>query len=141
MTAHFMEVKTRITCAMTSSLPQETTVSTREKEQRTSNKSPRRPQFRRTVQAAVVQTIAFISALVTAGSNSETLSNGANLTVIIDQPGDQHRVRGAAGRSQIDVPVTGSASIGLGEANATFIYVIDTSGSTGGGGARAVRRF
>ena len=95
--------------------------------------NPQRPQFRRTVQAAVAM-IALISALVTAGSNSTTLSNGAELTVTIDSPVTSTEFEVPPGVPNIDVPVTGSASVGLGEPDATFIYVIDTSGSTGTGG-------
>ena len=78
--------------------------------------------------------IALISALVTAGSDSVTLSNGAELTVTIDSPLTGTEFEVPPGQPNIDVAVTGSASIGQGEADATFIYVIDTSGSTGGGG-------
>jgi hypothetical protein len=92
----------------------------------------RKLQFRRTVQAAVAM-IALISALVTAGSNSTTLSNGAELTVTIDSPVTSTEFEVPPGVAAIDVPVTGSASVGLGEADATFIYVIDTSDSTAGG--------
>jgi hypothetical protein len=93
----------------------------------------RKLQFRRTVQAAVLMA-AFVSVLVTAGSNSTTLSNGAELTVTIDSPVTGTEFEVPPGVATIDVPVTGSASVGLGEADATFIYVVDTSGSTGSGG-------
>lgn len=93
----------------------------------------RRYQFRRTIQVAVGMT-ALVSALVTAGSSSTTLSNGASLSVSIDSPltGDEFEV--APGQPTIDVAVNGTASVGTGEADATFIYVVDTSGSTGVGG-------
>ena len=54
--------------------PKRTTVSCEKERAMTTN--PQRLQFRRTVPAAVAM-IALISALVTAGSNSTTLSNGA----------------------------------------------------------------
>lgn len=85
------------------------------------------------MQAAVAM-IALITALVTAGSNSTTLSNGADLTVTIDSPLTGTEFEVPPGVANIDVAVTGSASVGLGEADATFIYVIDTSGSTSVGG-------
>ena len=94
---------------------------------------PPRPKSRRTIQSAAAM-IALISALVTAGSNSTTLSNGADLTVTIDSPLNGTEFEVPPGVATIDIPVTGSASVGIGEADATFIYVIDTSGSTGTGG-------
>lgn len=57
-----------------------------------------------------------------------TLSNGAQLTVSIDSPATGTEFVG----SSVDVPVSGTASIGLGEPDATIIYVMDFSGSTGG---------
>jgi len=97
------------------------------------NKRNPSPKFRRTLQAAVAM-IALISALVTAGSNSTTLSNGAELTVTIDSPVTSTEFEVPPGVATIDVPVTGSASVGLGDADATFVYVIDTSDSTAFGG-------
>src|SRR5688572_11267848 len=96
-------------------------------------RNPQRLQFRRTVQVAVAL-IALVTALVTAGSNSTPLSNGATLSVTIDSPVTSTEFEVPPGVATIDVPVTGSASVGLGDPDATFIYVIDTSGSTGGGG-------
>src|SRR5688572_2756209 len=93
---------------------------------------PQRLQFRRTVQVAVALT-ALVSVLVTAGSNSTTLSNGAEVTVTIDSPVTSTEFEVPPGVPTINIPVTGSASVGLGEADATFIYVIDTSDSTAGG--------
>ena len=89
----------------------------------------RRFQFRRTLQAAVVMT-AFISVLVTAGSSSTQLPNGADLTVSIDSPLTSTEFEVPPGVPSIDVPVTGTASVGLGDPDATFVYVIDVSGST-----------
>jgi hypothetical protein len=93
---------------------------------------PQRLQFRRTVQVAVALT-ALVSVLVTAGSNSTTLSNGAEVTVTIDSPVTSTEFEVPPGVPTINIPVTGSASVGLGEADATFIYVIDTSDSTASG--------
>jgi len=91
--------------------------------------NPQRLQFRRTVQVAVVLT-ALVTALVTAGSNSTTLPNGADLTVAITSPVTSTEFEVPPGQPTIDVTVTGTASIGLGEPDATFVYVMDVSGST-----------
>ncbi|HUQ87582.1 MAG TPA: VWA domain-containing protein [Vicinamibacterales bacterium] len=90
-------------------------------------------QFRRTVQTAAVLT-AFASTLLMAGSNSTTLSNGAALTVTVASPATGTEFQVPPGVATINVPVAGSASVGLGEAAASFIYVVDTSGSTDTGG-------
>ncbi len=78
--------------------------------------------------------LTLLGGVVLAGSNSTNLPNGADLTVSIDAPVTSTEFKVPVGQSTIDVNVTGSASIGLGEPDATFVYVIDTSGSTGGGG-------
>ena len=87
-------------------------------------------QFRRSLQAAVAMA-AFVSVLVTAGSNSTTLPNGAELTVSITSPVTGTEFEVPPGQPSIDVPVSGTASVGLGDPDATFTYVIDVSGSTG----------
>ena len=83
---------------------------------------------------AVAIALALGTTLLIAGSNSTSLSNGAQLAVSITSPttGDEFEV--PPGVPTINVPVTGSASVGLGEPDATFVYVMDTSGSTGAGG-------
>lgn len=63
-----------------------------------------------------------------------TLSNGASLAVEIQQPTHDQEFRVPPGGSAISVGVTGQASVGKGEPDATVIYVIDESGSTGTGG-------
>jgi hypothetical protein len=68
--------------------------------------------------------------LAMAGSNSTTLPNGAALTVSIDDPVTSTELEVPPGQPTINVPVSGTASIGLGEPDATFVYVIDVSGST-----------
>lgn len=65
-----------------------------------------------------------------AGSNSTTLPNGAALEVSIDDPVTSTEFEVPPGASTIDVDVSGTASVGLGEPDATFVYVIDVSGST-----------
>lgn len=64
---------------------------------------------------------------------STTLSNGAALDVQILSPSTSTEFKVPANQSTIDVDVNGTASVGLGEPDATLIYVIDVSGSTGGG--------
>ena len=67
---------------------------------------------------------------LSANTGSATLSNGAQLAVSIASPPTGTEYVGTS----VDVPVTGTASIGLGEADATIIYVMDFSGSTGNSG-------
>jgi hypothetical protein len=65
-----------------------------------------------------------------------TLPNGTPISVTIDSPttGDEFIV--PAGSTTIDLPVSGTAAVGEGEPDATFIYVIDVSfsslGASGG---------
>jgi len=69
-----------------------------------------------------------------AGSASTTLPNGAQLSVSIDSPanGTEFLADGAP----VPVPVSGTATIGVGPPQATIVYVFDASGSTlGSGGA------
>jgi hypothetical protein len=84
----------------------------------------------RTIQATVAMA-AFVSVLLTAGSNSTTLPNGAELAVSIDSPVTSTEFEVPPGQPSISVPVSGTASVGLGEPDATFVYVMDVSGSTG----------
>lgn len=71
---------------------------------------------------------------VVAGGSSVTLPNGANLSVSIDDPLTCTEFIIPVGETSIDVFVDGSASVGLGEPDATFVYVMDVSGSTDVGG-------
>jgi hypothetical protein len=68
-------------------------------------------QFRRTVQAALCLT-AFLSVLVTAGSNSTTLPNGAELAVSITSPLTGTEFEVPPGQPSIDVSVSGTAVSG-----------------------------
>jgi len=77
---------------------------------------------------------ALVSVLVTAGSNSTTLPNGAELSVSITSPLTGTEFEVPPGQPSIDVPVSGTASVGLGDPDATFTYVMDISGSTQSGG-------
>ena len=79
------------------------------------------------VLALAVGTAAAFAGIALAVTGSATLSNGALLTVSIDSPATGTEYAG----SSVDVPVSGTATIGLGEADATIIYVMDFSGSTG----------
>ena len=63
-----------------------------------------------------------------------TLPNGAQLEVSIDNPVTSTEFLIPTGDSTRDVDVSGTASVGLGDPDATFVYVIDVSGSTSGGG-------
>jgi hypothetical protein len=74
-----------------------------------------------------------LAALAVAGSNSTNLPNGAELSVSITDPVTSTEFKIDPGDATIDVEVTGTAAVGLGEPDATFVYVIDTSGSTSGG--------
>lgn len=77
--------------------------------------------------------LALLSLLVVAGSNSTTLPNGAELQVSIDDPVTSTEFKVPANQTTINVPVMGTASIGLGEPDATFVYTMDVSGSTNSG--------
>lgn len=95
------------------------------------NESRTRTRSRRLV--AITALGALLTALPAwAGSNSVTLPNGAQLTVTIASPasGTEFLADGAP----VQVPVTGSASVGLGTPQATIVYVFDASGSTGNSG-------
>ena len=63
-----------------------------------------------------------------------TLPNGAQLEVSIDNPVTSTEFLIPTGDSTRAVDVSGTASVGLGDPDATFVYVIDVSDSTLGGG-------
>jgi hypothetical protein len=77
--------------------------------------------------------LALLSMLAMAGSNSTTLPNGAALSVSIDDPVTSTEFEVPPGQPSINVPVHGTASVGLGEPDASFVYVMDLSGSTDNG--------
>ena len=83
---------------------------------------------------ALAVPLALLSMLAMAGSNTTTLPNGASLSVSVDDPVTSTEFEVPPGQPHIDVPVLGTASVGLGEADATFVYVMDLSGSTDLGG-------
>lgn len=85
--------------------------------------------FRGARLAAVLGLVALLAAIPAwAGSNSTTLPNGAQLSVSIDSPADGTQF--LADGAPVQVPVSGTASIGLGAPQATIVYVFDASGST-----------
>jgi hypothetical protein len=65
-----------------------------------------------------------------AATDSATLSNGAELSVTVDPAGSGGTFLIPAGDTDVDVPFTGSASVGEGEPNVHWTYVIDVSFST-----------
>ena len=63
-----------------------------------------------------------------------TLPNGAKLDVFITTPKTCTEFLVPAGQATIPVDVSGTASVGLGDPDASIVYVVDVSGSTGIGG-------
>jgi hypothetical protein len=85
--------------------------------------------FRGVRLTAVLAFVALLAALPAwAGSAGTTLPNGAALQVSIDSPADGTQF--LADGAPVPVPVSGTASIGLGTPQATIVYVLDASGST-----------
>jgi hypothetical protein len=80
--------------------------------------------------ASIAVAVVLVPGSVFAGSKSTFLPNGAPLTVTVNQPVTSTEFNLPPGQPTLNVSVTGSASIGLGERDATFAYVIDVSGST-----------
>ena len=76
--------------------------------------------------------VLLVAAPAWAVSDSTTLPNGAELSVSIDSPADGTEV--LADGAPVAVPVNGTASIGVGDPQATIVYVFDASGSTGQSG-------
>lgn len=82
------------------------------------------------VLSALMLMTAMLTTPVSADINGTTLPNGAALSVSIDDPVTCTEFLLPPLESTMDVDVTGTASVGLGEPDATFVYVIDGSGST-----------
>jgi hypothetical protein len=79
--------------------------------------------------------LGLMSGSVLAGSNSTTLPNNAVCEVTIDSPLTGTPFSLPTGETTIDIPVNGSAGITEGDPLiASFIYVLDVSGSTAEGG-------
>lgn len=79
--------------------------------------------------AAAIGVAALFMATPAAADTIE-LSNGAELEATVTSPADGDTFLVDAGSSGVDVPLTGTASVGVGEPDVTWIYVIDVSGST-----------
>ena len=79
--------------------------------------------------AVILGALALTAVPAFAGSASTNLPNGAELTVSLDSPADGTEF--LADGAPVQVPVSGTATIGLGEPQATIVYVFDASGSTG----------
>jgi hypothetical protein len=81
---------------------------------------------------ATLGVLALTAGSVGAGTDTETLDNGASLTATIDTPstGDTYLI--PPPDTDIDIPVAGAGSIGEGAPNVHWTYVIDVSGSTAG---------
>ena len=64
---------------------------------------------------------------------SDTLPGGTSIEVTIDDPTDG-QVIDLGGASSVDVPIMGTAEIGLGTPikDTTVVYILDLSGSMGG---------
>lgn len=79
--------------------------------------------------AAILASLAFATSAL-AGTTATNLSNGAELSVSMTAPvtGDTYLI--PQGQTNVDVPIAGTASVGKGQPNAAWIYVIDVSGST-----------
>jgi hypothetical protein len=89
--------------------------------------------FRRYSKLWTLIAMVFVLLMVTAvlaESNSTFLPNGAELTVSIDDPVTSNEFLIPTGDPSRNVPVEGTASVGLGDPDATLVYVIDGSGST-----------
>lgn len=83
---------------------------------------------RPTTARAVITTLALLALVITPTYSADaTLPNGTPISVTIDDPttGDEFIV--PSGSATTDVPVSGTASVGEGEPDATFVYVIDVS--------------
>jgi hypothetical protein len=72
-----------------------------------------------------------IAGTAAAGSTTSTLANGAELEATISTPTTGETFLIAPPDTTVDVPIEGNASIGEGEPNVHWTYVVDVSGSTG----------
>lgn len=81
--------------------------------------------------ATSIACTAMLASSAFAGTTDGSLPNGAELSVSVDSPvtGDTFLI--PAGDSAMDVPLTGTASVGEGGPAVSWIYVVDVSGSTG----------
>ncbi|MBY5163022.1 vWA domain-containing protein [Salsipaludibacter albus] len=84
----------------------------------------------RTIAAGLGLAALLVGGPALAGTSTTTLPNGADLSATVTSPETGDRFLVAPGDSGVDVPLTGTASIGLGAPDVTWIYVVDVSGST-----------
>jgi hypothetical protein len=77
---------------------------------------------------ALAAVVALVAVPAFGGTDSTTLPNGAQLSVSIDSPANGTQL--LADGAPVSVPVSGTATIGVGNPQATLIYVFDASDST-----------
>ena len=82
------------------------------------------------ISGAALALLVAVGAPALAATDSTTLTNGAELTVTLDPAGSNGTYLIPEGDTNVDVPFTGDASVGEGEPNVHWTYVIDVSGST-----------
>lgn len=80
--------------------------------------------------AATVTIAAALAFAGPAAADTIELPNGAELEASVTSPADGATFLVDAGDADTDVPVTGTASVGVGTPDVTWIYVVDVSGST-----------
>ena len=71
-----------------------------------------------------------LPALAAGHQAAGTLPNGTSIEATIDDPADGTEILVPAGDPTTEVTVSGTGSVGEGEPDATFVYVIDVSFST-----------
>ncbi len=84
------------------------------------------------VLATTVLMMVAVPASASSHTSAGTLPNGTAIDVSVDDPLDGTEFVVPAGVATIDVAVTGTASVGEGAPDATFVYVIDVSFSSNG---------
>jgi hypothetical protein len=82
------------------------------------------------VLATIVLLLVAAPASASSHTSAGTLPNGTAIDVSIDDPLDGTEYVVPAGTATLGVPVAGTASIGQGAPDATFVYVIDVSFSS-----------
>ncbi len=85
---------------------------------------------RRAKSIAAAVTLAALVFAVPAAADTIELPNGADLEAEVTSPTGGATVLIDAADTSVDVPITGTAAVGVGTPDVTWIYVIDVSGST-----------
>lgn len=85
---------------------------------------------RRLAATAAILLMASLGTPAVAGTTATNLSNGAELSVSMTTPITADKYLVPQGQTGVDVPIAGTASVGKGQPNAAWVYVIDVSGST-----------